>query len=42
MDLTSDAEECVTFDDFDRNLENLRKQVKLLESGQKIKHEGKG
>ena len=42
MDLSSEAEESVTFDDFNRNLENLRNQVKLLESGQKSKHEGKG
>ena len=40
--MNSEIEESVTFDDFQRKLEGLGEQLKLLESGQKCKHEGKG
>ena len=40
--MNSEIEESVTFDDFKRNLEGLGEQLKLLESGQKCKHEGNG
>ena len=41
MDMNSETEESVTFDDFKNNLEGLCEQLKLLESDQKSKHEGR-